>query len=200
MSSHLADEELAIKVKEFWHSTGKYLLGAVVVGLVLSFGWRYWKNQQLAHAQQASTLYESVLDYPAKQVVVNEKALNTLLHSHPRSVYTAMAQLDVAAVAVSQKQDAKAIAAYEWVIAHSKETGYQTLARTRLARVYLNAKQSKNALDQLNLISEGPFKGVVALLKAQAYEQQGKLDLAKKSRLAAKEDMAGVSIPAWMDT
>lgn len=198
MSSHLADEELAIKVKEFWHSTGKYLLGAVIVGLVISFGWRFWKNQQAVHAQQASSLYESVLDHQGKQVAINEKALHALLQTHSRSVYASMAQLDVAAVAMTQHQQAKAIAAYKWVIANAKETGYQTLARTRLARLYLNDKHPEQALSQLNAIAKGPFRGMVALLKAQAYDQQGKKELAKQSRLAAKESMAGVSIPEWI--
>ncbi len=194
---HLEDQAQAAKVKVFWNETGKYLLLAVIVGLMLSFVWKYWKHRQVIQEQQASALYMTVVNHEKGKSTLNEHVLNVLVNQHPKSIYSVMAQLDAAGFSVKKGRYKKAEISYQWVIDHAKAPAYQALASCRLARLLLAQNHPKKALAVLDLVSDKAFVAQISILRARAYGQLGRKVEAEKERAKAKRGFGG-RVPAWL--
>ena len=181
---YLTDVEQLEHVKQLFAEYGPWTLGAVVVGLGLAFGYRYYNQHMNERALDASAQFTDM----SAAVDGNDSAkarriADDLIKAYPRSPYADQAKLVLARLAVDANQQAGAIAPLQEVIAHSKDAELQHIARLRLARVQIDQGKPDEALQTLS-DPPGTFGARYDEVRGDAY--YAKKDPAKAAELYKK--------------
>ncbi len=172
----LHEQEQVDALKAWWKENGKWVIGALVVGLLGFAGMQFWKNHQASQAAEASKLYAEVV----KQTASNDAkrigdAADALVSRYGSSAYAPRAQLLAAQASLQARDIARAKAQLQWVIEHASESGLQDAARLKLASVLLDEKKYDEALKQLDAAHPDSFTGLYADLKGDVLSAQGKI-------------------------
>ncbi|MGA2397855.1 MAG: tetratricopeptide repeat protein [Steroidobacteraceae bacterium] len=181
---YLTDDEQLEHVKQLFAEYGPWVLGAVVVGLGLAFGYRYYNQHMNDRALDASAQFADMSaavegSDPAKA----RQIADGLIKSYPRSPYADHAQLVLARLAVDANQEAGAVGPLQEVIEHSKDAELQHIARLRLARVQIDQGKPDEALKTLSDLP-GTFAARYDEVRGDAY--YAKKDPAKATELYKK--------------
>jgi hypothetical protein len=181
------DEEVRRdKAAEFWKKYQNLIIGAAVLLVIATAGYRFYMNRQIAAQQAAGAAFQQALalDRDGKGAEA-DAALGKLAGDAPRG-YQTLARL--AEAAIKAKTDPKgAIAAYDALGADASiGAPFQEAARLRAALLRLDAGETAGAKSALESLAAGGgvyrntarlALGVVAL-NAGDYEGAGKsLDL-----------------------
>jgi predicted negative regulator of RcsB-dependent stress response len=171
----LHEQEQVDALKGWWKENGKWVISAVVVGLLGFAGMQYWKTHQAGQAAEAAKLYGEVM----KQAATNDAkrigdAADALASRYGSSAYASRAQLLAAQASLQARDAAHAKVQLQWVIEHASETGLQDTARLKLASVLLDEKKYDEALKQLDAAHPESFTGLYADLKGDVLSAQGK--------------------------
>lgn len=153
MSTQTEEEQLA-EIKDWWQRNGKPLLTGGLFALVAVFGWQTWQKYQSNQAQNASALYQQLMEVslgagPADTGKVSELA-GKLEKDFAGSHYAQYASLLLAKVAVDGKRFDDAAAELRKVLAKPADASLGELARERLARVLVAQDKTEDALALLN--------------------------------------------------
>jgi predicted negative regulator of RcsB-dependent stress response len=181
---YLTDDEQLEHVKQLFAEYGPWVLGAVVVGLGLAFGYRYYNQHMNERALDASAQFTDL----SAAVDGNDSAkarmiAEGLIKTYPRSPYADQAQLVLARLAVDANQEAGAVGPLREVIEHSKDVELQQIARLRLARVQIDQGRPDEALQTLSG-SPGTFAARYDEVRGDAY--YAKKDPARATELYKK--------------
>lgn len=181
MSAYTEQEELE-KLKAWWKNYGPALLVGVVIGLGLLFGSKYWKEHQERQRQEASALYEQLLDAQRRgdaQAVRSAGA--KLIQDYDATPYAGMAALAVARAAAEAGDLAGARAQLEWVLAHGRDPAVQHAARLRLGRVLLAMGEVDKVLALVAVKEAAGFQAEYLELKGDALLAAGRRDEALRA-------------------
>jgi predicted negative regulator of RcsB-dependent stress response len=184
LSAYTEQEELE-KLKAWWKNYGPALLIGVVIGVALLFGNKYWKEHKERQREEASGLYEQVLDAQRRgdaQAVRSAGA--KLVQDYDATPYASMAALAVARAAAEAGDLAGARAQLEWVLAHGHDAAVQHAARLRLGRVLLAMGEVDRVLALVAEKDPAGFRSEYLELKGDALLSAGRRDEA----LAAYQD------------
>lgn len=171
----LHEQEQVDALKAWWKENGRWVVGALVVGLLGFAGTQYWKSHQSSQAAEAAKLYAEVM----KQAATNDAkrigdAADALVSRYGGSAYAPRAQLLAAQASLQARDVAHAKVQLQWVIEHASESGLQDAARLKLASVLLDEKKHDEALKQLDAAHPESFTGLYADLKGDVLSAQGK--------------------------
>jgi predicted negative regulator of RcsB-dependent stress response len=175
-SLDLQEQEQVDALKAWWKENGKWVVGALVVGLLGFAGMQFWKSHQAGQAAEAAKLYAEVV----KQVASNDAkrigdAADALVSRYGSSAYAPRAQMLAAQASLQARDVAHAKVQLQWVVEHASETGLQDTARLKLASVLLDEKKYDEALKQLDAAHPESFTGLYADLKGDVLSAQGKV-------------------------
>lgn len=171
----------------WWTKHGKKVSYLAVALAVLAGGWKYWDVQSKQRLEQASTYYEEMQNSLRRNNAENAQlqALQ-LMKQFSKTPYASAAALFLAKQSLQAKKYNEAKTHLEWVVDHTDHPAFEQLARTRLARIYLNEKDAEKALTVLKQKEVGPYTAVYIELRGDAYQLQGKPVEAKKAYQQAK--------------
>ncbi len=174
MDSLRTEEEQVAAIKQFWKDYGSAILLGIVLSLGSVYGWKAWKGHNAEQAELASGIYQELLDMslrqPGQSMTQEQQAsfdnlLKTLVEDHKDTVYTQMAALMKANLAVQADDMTTARDELEWVLLQKPSRDIAVITRLRLARVLLALpgddlkKNADEALVLLNQIDQvGAFK------------------------------------------
>jgi predicted negative regulator of RcsB-dependent stress response len=187
MSSYdLEEQEQLARLKAFWHDHGTTILAAVVAVLVAVAGWRVWGWYQTSQSTRASAIYGELQKAAgaADQNKVRDLA-GTLLESHPRSIYAALAALISAKVQFDAGDLKTARAQLQWAVDQAREPEVQAVARLRLAAVLIDEKAYDDALKVLAVKPEPAFEALFEESRGDVLQAQGKSAEAKAAYQSA---------------
>lgn len=186
----LEEQEKVDALKAWWKQNGRTVIVAVAVGVAVAGGIQGWRHYQKTQASNAAALYQGLQDAAmARDVKKVRDAAGRLMEKYAGTAYGARAAL-IAASANAQSGDAKsAKAQLQWVVDHAKESELQTVARLRLAGLFLGEKQYDDALQQLDAKHEAAFDGLYLDLRGDVLAAQGKNDDARKAYRGALEKL-----------
>ena len=197
MIDDLSDKEQIELFKKWWKQYGWGLLFAILLGLTLGYGWRYWHQHQAERNMQASSLYMQLVAIKdsssdkAKEIVA---LLDQRYHATP---YASFAHLFLAKQEVTGEHYAKAMDQLTWVQEHGSMEALKNLASLRKARILLNNHHYEKALTELTAVKGDDYQGQVTLIQGDIYAAQGKDEQARKAYRQAQASLSklGVSDP-----
>ena len=168
------------QLRSFWERYGRWLLVAVVVGLVAFGGWLYWQHRSSEASQATSEEMSKVLETVAGGGTPDAKELDALTQASQPG-YRATAMLAKAAVA-TQKGDTKgAVAIYKAMAADdSLAKPYRNLALVRQTAAEFEQLKPEDVVARLKPLAAAgdPWFGSAGEMSAIAYMKMGKPELA----------------------
>lgn len=197
MTSGTEEEQLA-QIKEWWQRNGKPLLTGGALALVLVLGWQYWQQHQVNNAQNASALYQQLLDVsldPSRTDAAEVARLGNLLKKEFAGThYAQYGSLFVAKVAVEGGRLDEAAAELQGVVDKPADETLAELARQRLARVLAAQDKAEQALKLLEGEADKAFAASREELRGDLLVQLGRQDEAhaaySKAKAALSEEAA----------
>ena len=205
--TNLSDKEQADLVKKFWNNWGRYIAVAILVGLLIGFGWRWWNEKQDSKRTQAGVLYNELLQSSVTSTGdprdPDPAILAAFASEFPASPYRAFAELYVAKRAVIEGQYDKPKRSLTVVINSNTNPSLKDLARIRLVRLDLETgapKQAAHLLDAMTDTSQW-MQVLVSIERARTYQDLGDAAKAALSVDSAKQgfkELTNSDLPSWL--
>jgi len=171
---YLTDDEQLEAVKHLIVEYAPWLIGGVLVGAAVFFGYRYFQNYTNERAYKAAAEFSAL----TAAVQLNDRAksrqiADELVKDFPSSPYADQAKLTMARLDVDDGQLDKAVAPLTQVMNDSKDTELRRIARLRLARVLTDQGKADEAIKTL-------AEPMPAAFSARYHEVRGDAFFAKK--------------------
>ncbi len=183
MAVYETEEEQVQALKKWWKENGLSVVGGVVIGFSLLFGWRWWQANTELQSQIASDSYENILiSIEQKQTQQAHNTADKLLAEHSDSAYSVLTALNLASQDVESDDIETAHARLQWVM--DQKTGISELthiARLRKARLFMSQDKLTDASDLIANIKTEKFKGSYAELRGDIAMAQDKPGEARTS-------------------
>lgn len=157
---------------------------AIVIGLALAFGglfgFKQWQTWEQGKARRASAEYSVMVELlDTEQLDAAVANYETLKEQFPRSNYTSLAALRMAAARVQAGQSELAVGLLEHAMANAEPPPLRVIARERLARLKLDLGEPEAALALLDAApSTTGFESRFAEIRGDVLLAQGLPDRA----------------------
>lgn len=186
MANHLdlEEQEQLDQLKHFWKQYGNLITWSLIVVLGAFASWNFYQYYQRSQATQAAAMYDEVERVvKSAETAKIDRVFTDMKDRFASTTYAQQAGLLVAKQYYSAGNVDAAKAALGWVADKSSDTGYQAIAKLRLAGVLAESKAFDEALKQLSGSFPANFDALVADRKGDILMLQGK----KKEALAEYE-------------
>ena len=197
MEQYRTEEEQVEALGRWWKENGRSMVVAVVVTLGGVFGWQAWQANELRQQEQASDLYQALLqaigtqdETPGSQGAT--APAEQLKSEFGRTTYAQFAALQLAALAVNEGKLPDAEAQLRWVLGKAeKGSDIAQVAQLRLARVLAASGQTDQALAILTEAEPGAYGASYAAAKGDILLAAGRNDEARDAYSLAVASAAG---------
>lgn len=173
MSNYRSDEEQVEILKRWWKEYGLTLIAGIVLAIIIASGWQYYQRHQWQTQEHASFIYQELVSAAHNNQAIDTYADELMIH-YPQTPYAKLAAFWLTKVAVMNNHLSDAATQLEWIMSHSDHSNVlHSLAQLRLARIYIEQNQAKNALMLLNAFSDKSYWGVSKMIQGDAYLKLG---------------------------
>jgi len=183
VAEYLSEEEQLVQLKSWWNRYGWWLVAALVIGLGGYFLMQYLESQRAEKSAAASAVFEAYQQAPDD----NAKAasLRQLDGEFAGTAYHVMSLLARAQEA-SDAEDIEAAVGFYQQAADGPEVDHLSdVARLRLARSLQQLGRSDAAFAALGSVAGEGYRSLVAELKGDILQAQGKSQEAREAYAAA---------------
>lgn len=192
LDGYVSEKEQLEEIKKWWHSNGKFIAIAVVVGLAVGFAWRYWHKIEINRADNAAMIYQSVAQADTQNnVVTAQGGAKILMEQFPSSPYASLSAFLWAKEAVAKNDLPTALSKLQWVIEHSNQDRLKQMARISAARILLSQNNTQAAMTELKVVNDKQFAPLIAWVKGDIFTQEGNAKEAASQYQIAKNGLTG---------
>ena len=132
-NTHLSDDEQAEALKRWWSENGKSVVGGIVLGLLLVFGWRGWNEHQQTQAELGAAEYDRLLVNLQKgEINAATKQAGKIAGEFGGTAYDFFAAMDLAKNMVASDDLDGAKLQLEFAVSNADDEGLKQLAFNRL--------------------------------------------------------------------
>jgi predicted negative regulator of RcsB-dependent stress response len=171
---YLTDDEQLEAVKHMIAEYAPWLIGGVLVGAALFFGYRYYESYNDGRALKAAAQFSALTAaLQSNDHTRSRQIADGLIKDYGHSPYADQAQLTLARLDVDDGHLDQAIAPLTEVMNGSKDTELRQIARLRLARVLTDQGKADTAIKTL-------AEPMPAAFSARYHEVRGDAYVAKK--------------------
>jgi len=177
MANHLdlEEQEQLDQLKHFWKQYGNAITWALIVVLGAFAAWNTYQYWQRRQAVQAAALFDEVeRSLSSADADKINRVFTDMKNGFGATVYAQQSGLLVAKKYVDMDKLDAAKLALAWVAEQSADTGYQSVAKLRLAAILAENKEFDAALSQLGSTFPVSFAALVADRKGDVLLLQGK--------------------------
>jgi predicted negative regulator of RcsB-dependent stress response len=206
VEQYRTEEEQVEALRRWWDENGRSIIIAVVVALAGVFGWRSWQDHSLQQNNQASDIYQSMLQVSAPGQLTEEQRTTVVSYAeqlksgYGNSTYAQFAALQLARAAVDTGELDEAEAELRWVLGKAdKGSDMAQVTELRLARVVAAQGELEQALAIIDQADQGPYSGAYEVAKGDILMSLGRDEEAREAFAraqllgAAEGGMAGMS-------
>jgi len=187
----LSEKEQLDAMRAWWAENGKFVIGGVVLGVALIFGWNQYRSSTVGNQVSASMMYEDVM-YAAGSGNLDAavSAAENLLSEHADSPYAAQARLALARMYMDNARDQDAADALQAVVDGQGYSELAQVARLRLAKVLLYQSKPEDALALLDGQDDTAFAARFSEVRGDAHVAMGDYEKAEVAYRAALSEVA----------
>ena len=207
MDQYRTDEQQVEALRRWWDENGRSTIVAIVITLGAGFGWQSWKASEQQQRENASDLYQAMLQAVGSGESSEERRLagvdlaETIKSDYSGSTYAQFAALHLAAMAVNNNDLAEAQAQLRWVLGKAdKGSDAAYVAQLRLARVLASSGDAEQALAILTGTGAGSYQAPYAVARGDILLAMGRNEEAREAYTTALTMAAGsagrVNMPA----
>ena len=189
MAIYDTEEEQLEQLKKWWEANNTSLIAGVITAIVLVTGWNLWQNHQLTQREEASQLYQNLLDSASKNDnAAIEKLADQLAVEHGSLAYADFAALEKAKSKVQQGDLEAAKAILQQQVQNPGSEEIQHVARLRLVQLMLATGQYEEGLKLITAVDPAKAEGFTASydeLEGDLYVAMDRLDEARNAYQSA---------------
>ena len=185
---YLTDDEQLENVKRIVAENWVWVVGGIVLGAALVFGYRFYDSSRNNRALRAAAQFDAMtaaLD--ANDSAKARQAADGIIKDYPTTPYADQAQLVMARLYVDQGQLANAVSPLTVVMNGSKDAELRHIARLRLARVMIDLGKPDDALSTLAADTPGAFAARFHEVRGDAFRAKNDPKSASTEYKAALE-------------
>ncbi|MEX0618573.1 MAG: tetratricopeptide repeat protein [Pseudohongiellaceae bacterium] len=210
MVLNVGEEENIEAIKQWWDTNGTSLLVGFAVVAAGYVSWMFWQNSRDAAVQEASDLYEEIMQLavvdPGVTISDDDSArigaiADQLQTEYPNLVYALYASLFSAREAVRAGDLEEAEQELQWLLDNGQgglfsntDEGLLLTARLRLGRVILARGEAERALELVSSVDPGSFESAFSELRGDIYVALDRPMDARDSYIAAQQAGSGSSM------
>ena len=199
MNEYETEEQQVEALKKWWKENGTSLIVGLFVGVSALFGWRYYVDQNNAHAVQASDLYMQVMQ-SATLNSVDDKTIdihNRLINDYSDTPYAALASLALAKSEYEKDNVEAAATQLELAVKHADDEVIKQIANLRLASIYIEQEKYEAALTLLTMSHDAVYEAQYEELKGDLYMAKGDTT---QARIAYDKaiNLQGIAAGKWL--
>ena len=185
----LSEKEQIDALRAWWSENGNFVIGGIVLGVVIIFGWNRWQASVANTEIAASTLFEQVMDAAARNNLdAAETATNELLADYGDTAYGAQVRLAMARIYMDNGRDQDA-ADVLTPLANDMAVGeLSQVAALRLGRILLYQGKADDAIALVEDRIDSAFSARYNELLGDAYHATGRYAEAEVAYVAALND------------
>ncbi len=147
---YLTDDEQLEVVKHAFVEYAPWIIGGVIVGAALFFGYRYYQSYTDGRSLEAATRFSAMTAaLQSNDHGKSRQIAESLIKDHASSPYADQAQLTLARLDLDDGHADQAIAPLTQVMNDSKDTDLRQIARLRLARILTDQGKPDEAIKTL---------------------------------------------------
>ena len=186
MEIQRTEEETVEHLKQWLRENGLAIILGVVIGLSGILGVRYWFSYHRTQAEEASLIYDQLATALAAQKYVDVMQHGKgLLDNYSGTSYATLAALSMAKASLATGDAVKARDHLAWAIKKADDEGIKHIARIRLTRLFIDAKDYTAAMKLITDQPHGAFGSMYEELRGDVYSAQGNSNQAREAyRLA----------------
>ncbi len=185
MAIYDTEEEQVEQLKKWWEANNTSLIAGVITAIMIVTGWNVWQNHQQEQRNEASQLYQSLLESAAADDYASvEKLADQLAVEHGSLAYAHFAALEKAKSKVQQGDLEGAKAILQQQIQNPGDEQLQHLARLRLGQLLLATGQFEEGLKLVSAADSAKAEGFAAAygeLEGDLYVAMDRLDEARSA-------------------
>ena len=189
MAIYDTEEEQLEQLKKWWDANNTSLIAGVITAIVIVTGWNLWQNHQLTQREEASQLYQNLLDSASKNDnAAIEKLADQLAVEHGSLAYAHFAALEKAKSKVQQGDLEAAKAILQQQVQNPGSAEVQHVARLRLVQLMLATGQYEEGLKLIAAVDPAKAEGFTASydeLEGDLYVAMDRLDEARNAYQSA---------------
>lgn len=187
--SELSEEQQVEELKKWWAQNGKSVVMALIIGVAAFIGARYYLGDQAAKAEQASALYDAVIEAVEQEnhAAAVEKG-SALIGQFSGTPYANLGALALAKVKYEQNELQAAQAFLQGVVDKADDSALAHIARQRLVRVLWAQNNTQQAFDLIKDINDAEFAASYAELRGDLLVALNRAGEARTNYQAALND------------
>ncbi|MFN8769947.1 MAG: YfgM family protein [Neisseriaceae bacterium] len=144
---NLDEQEQISKLKYFWRDYGKYVIGFLLVVIIAYSSSELLTYRYKVNAQKAAVIYSTFTDAVSANDIKNVYlTIDQLQREYPKTEYTTFATMWAAKIAFNNHDLIKSSDYLKWLISNTRDKSMVEIAKLRLADIYIDQKNTKDAL------------------------------------------------------
>ena len=185
----LSEKEQIEAVRNWWSENGNFVIGGVVVGVAIIFGWNSWQANIANTEITASTLFEDVMDSAARgRLDPAVEAGEALFRDYDETAYADQARLALARLYMDSGRDQDAADVLEPLANHAGGDELALVARLRLAKILLYQDKADEVIGLIEGQPESAFSARFNEVLGDAYVAAGRYEEAEAAYITALND------------
>ena len=174
------EQEQLDALKAWWKQYGNVATWILILVLLSFSAWKGWGLYQSKQSMQASLLYEAIENaIKSNDQAKAQSALSEIQNKYAKTDYASMASLLAAKNLFLQTNLKGSQEQLIWVVNNTKSPELKSLAKIRLAGIFLDIKSFDEALKQLSGEFPKELNANVADRKGDILVAQNKIDEAR---------------------
>ena len=170
MDDLLSEKEQIEQMRTWWSEYGNYVIGGIVLGAMVLFGFNHVRTSKIEAQQAASVLYDDLTNFVVDgNVDEAEVIVATLSADFGESNYAAQSMLAMARLYMDQNRDQDAADVLTELLAANVNTEFNQVGRIRLAKVFLYQDKAAAVVEMFEGQEEGAFAARIAEVLGDAY-------------------------------
>ena len=174
MAEYETEEQQLDALKSWWKENGRSVIAGVVIGVAGLVGWKGWgayqEQQSLAASDRYNLMRASIVAQNLEAVIQQASELKENYRSTP---YASLGALLLAKAKAEQNDIPAVIENLQWVIENGKQDTLQSIAKLRLARVYIAQETLDKAQELLDQDFPQAYQSLQAELRGDLFVRRG---------------------------